>query len=347
MRAHRLAPQVAAMLLLESCGSGAAQTAAGLVDIGAGLHGPAGLTAAIYAKGLTHVSALAFDPDGRLWIATADYGDSGNDAVYVVADQGSAAVQVIGGLHTPLGLLWYQGSLYVASAGRVHAYSDFDGDRFANERAVLAFPSDTGELNGLALSPDGRIVMGISAPCDHCTPTSQWSASVVSFLPDGSDVRVVANGIRAPIGLAYYPGTSDLFVTMNQRDDLGDQTPGDWLGLVRDGQSWGFPDCYGQGGTLCALVPAPTAVLNKHAAVSGIAIVTDELGSAAGASALVAEWATGTVQRVALSKTGSTYSGAVTPFLTGLTNPVPLLLSPSGELLVGDWGTGIVYRIST
>jgi len=60
---------------------------------------------------------------------------------------------------------------------------------------------------------------------------------VVSFLPDGSDLRVEAGGIRAPVGLAYYPGTNDLFVTMNQRDDLGAQTPGDWLAVVRAGQS--------------------------------------------------------------------------------------------------------------
>jgi hypothetical protein len=34
------------------------------------------------------------------------------------------------------------------------------------------------------------------------------------------------------------------------------------------------------------------------------------------------------------------------PFLTGLTNPVPVILGPDGTLLVGDWGTGIVYRIT-
>jgi hypothetical protein len=27
---------------------------------------------------------------------------------------------------------------------------------------------------------------------------------------------------------------------MNQRDDLGDATPGDWLALVGDGEDWAF-----------------------------------------------------------------------------------------------------------
>ncbi|MGZ4709474.1 MAG: PQQ-dependent sugar dehydrogenase, partial [Acidimicrobiales bacterium] len=177
-------------------------------------------------------------------------------------------------------------------------------------------------------------------------PASAESAAVVSFRPDGSDLQVVARGIRAPVGLTYFPGTDDLFVTMNQRDDLGDATPGDWLGVVEQGQDWGFPDCYGQGGDACAGAPSPVAELDQHAAVSGVAITTGQLGAAVGTSALVAEWATSTVKRVALTTDGSTYTGTPGTFLTGLTNPVPLIMTTSGSLLVGDWSTGTIYEIS-
>ena len=67
---------------------------------------------------------------------------------------------------------------------------------------------------------------------------------------------------------------------MNQRDDLGAKTPGDWLALVRQGQDWGFPGCYGQGGAACAGVPKPVAVLDPHAAAGGVAVLTSELGGA-------------------------------------------------------------------
>jgi glucose/arabinose dehydrogenase len=80
--------------------------------------------------------------------------------------------------------------------------------------------------------------MGISAACDHCRSRSRWSGTIVSFRPDGSGVRLFASGIRAPFGMTLYPGTADLFVTMNQRDDLGARTPGDWLGVVRPGDDW-------------------------------------------------------------------------------------------------------------
>jgi glucose/arabinose dehydrogenase len=316
----------------------------GLVDIGSGLRGVAGLSASVYATGLTHASAFAFDAVGQLWVATADYSDTGTDGVYVVAKAG-APVKMIPGLHTPLGLLWYQGTLYVASKERVEAYSGFTGSSFASVQTAVSLPSGVGEVNGLAVSPDGRLVLGISAPCDHCTPTSSYSGSIVSFLPHGSGLRVDVSGIRAPVGLAFYPGTSDLFASMNQRDDLGALTPGDYLAVIQAGQNWGFPDCYGQGGSVCAGVPAPTAVLDTHAAVSGVAIVTGQLGAAVGNSALVAEWSTGIVQAVSLTKSGSTYSGTVTPFLTGVGNPVAVALRPDGVLLVGDWTAGTIYRI--
>jgi glucose/arabinose dehydrogenase len=318
----------------------------GLISIGAGLSGPAGLIADVYASGVSHVSAFAFDAGGRLWLATADYTDSGQDGVYLVAESGADPVQIVSGLHTPLGLVWYQDSLYVSSAAGVVAYGDLDGSVFASVRTIVSFPSGVGEVNGIAVAPDGRMVVGISAPCNACEPASEYSAAIVSFLPDGSDLRVYASDIRAAVGLAFYPGTSVLFVTMNQRDDLADATPGDWLAVVSEGQGWGFPDCYGQQSGHCNGTPTPVAVLDQHAAVSGVAIVTGQLGSAIGSSALVAEWAKGAVQRVGLASEGSTDSTTVSPFLRGLANPVPLVVGPDGAVYVGDWGTGLVYRIS-
>ena len=336
----------------KSAGTGAAAATASsppagdLVSIGAGLDGLAGLSATVYATGLTSASAFAIDPEGRLWVGTADYTDSRKDGIYLVPSAGATPIEVISDAHTPLGLLWNSGSLYVAAAGGVVAYSAFNGTEFADERTILTLPAGVGEVNGLVLGPDGRMRLGVSSPCDSCTPTLADSAAVLSFNPDGTDLQVEASDIRAPVGLAYYPGTSDLFVTMNQRDDLGAATPGDWLAVVQKGESWGFPGRYGQGGSVCSGVPAPVATLDKHAAVSGVAIVQGQLGSTVGTSAIVAEWARGSVLRVALTKTGSTFTGIVAPFLTGVQKPVAVLLGPDGSLFVGDWQSGTIYQIA-
>jgi glucose/arabinose dehydrogenase len=356
LRAVLLPVLVATGLLASACGGGQAATSAALapattvpaalVAIGEGVQGPAGLTATAYAKGLANAAGFAFDRAGQLWVATAASEDKGTDGVFVVKGAGATPLQVISDIQTPMGLLWVGDTLYVASIGRVDAFSGFNGTEFADVHQVLELPEGVGMSNGMVLAADGRVLLGISAPCDSCTPTSAYSASIVSFEPDGSDLKVDTSGIRAPIGLAYYPGTSDLFVTMNQRDDLGDATPGDWLSIVTKGQDWGFPACYGQSTDACASKPQPLAELDEHAALSGIAIVTGQLGPTVGTSAIVAEWAKGKVQRVALQKQGTTYTAAVEPFLTGIEKPVAVQLAPDGSLLVGDWATGTIYRIA-
>jgi glucose/arabinose dehydrogenase len=94
-------------------------------------------------------------------------------------------------------------------------------------------------------------------------------------------------------------------------------------------------------------VPAPTAVLDKHAAVDGVVLLRGELGVGKEPLALVAEWQSAKVQRVALTPAGSGYRGTVTPFLSGIRNPIALALAPDGSLLVGDWATGTIYRVAS
>jgi glucose/arabinose dehydrogenase len=368
-----------ALVALAGCGSSGSPTgatrkapgAAALVSIGAGLRGPAGLRATLYAQGPPTVASLAFDSRGRLWMAAAGLESHAHDGVYVIAHPGAdtgantnagtsgrpsaqgahtaaaTAVKVISGLDNPLGLVWLHDKLYVASVGRVDAYGGFAGTRFETHTTILHGPAAGAENNLLALAPDGRFMMGVTATCDHCAPRSPFSGAIVSFAPDGSGLRVYASRIRAPFGLAYFPGTSDLFATLNQRDDLGAATPGDWLALAREGQDWRFPGCYGQGGAACTGVPAPVAVLDPHAAVGGVAILTGQLGAGVGTAAIVAEWQPAKVLRVALTRSGTTYTGTVEPFLTGLRNPLAVALAPDRSLLVADWATGKIYRLAS
>ena len=335
--------------LMAGCASGNGESPSGdLVAIGAGLQGVAGLRATILTHGPAHVSAFTIDGAGRLWLSTAAATDTGTDGVYVVAHPGATPVEVVAGLHTPLGLLWIGPELYVASRERVDAYGDLVATTFATHRRVVSFPAGVGELNGLLRAPDGRIQLAISAPCDHCRTTSPYSAAVVSFRPDGSDLRVDVSHLRAPVGLAYVPHTDAVLATVDQRDDLGAATPGDLLIQLVRGQNWRFPDCYSQRGSACDGVDDPVATLDPHAGVDGLAVATGQLGSTVGTAAIVAEYAQGKVQRVPLvaNPTGSGYHGTAAPFLTGIKNPVPVLLGPGGHLFLGDWTTGIIYQIT-
>ena len=344
--AARVLPALVLLLLVAAACGGGSNATASLTSIGAGLQGPRGLKATVYATGLPKLSAFAFDSRGRLWVAVSGATTHATDGIYLVTRSGTRPRKVISGLRGPLGLVWVGGRLFVSSLGRVTMLAGWDGRSFHRRTTIVNGPVSGGENNNLVLAPSGRLVMAVSSTCDHCVPQSRWAAAIVSFRQDGSDLRVYAGHVRAAYGLAFYPGTSDLFASMNQRDDLGAKTPGDWLALVRSGQDWGFPACYGQGGTACDGVPAPLAVLDPHAAAGGVTIVTGQLGGAYDPSALVSEWTDGKVLRVALTRHGSDYQGKVSVFLTGLQNPLPVTLAPDGAVLVGDWGTGKVYRIA-
>jgi glucose/arabinose dehydrogenase len=335
------------VLAIAGCGS-SHKSGSGLVSIGAGLHGEPGLKATVYARGLPTVAAFAFDQDGRLWAAAAGLSGHAHDGVYVIDGAGARPQRVIGGLDDPLGLAWQGNTLYVASVGKVTAYSKFTGDRFASSKTIVDGPVKRGENNGLVLGRDGRLTMGITATCDHCTPIAPQDGAIVSFKPNGSDLKVYASQIRAPVGLAFYPGTSDLFASMNQRNDLGPRTTGDWLAFVPRGSNWGFPGCYGQAGAACAGVPKPLATLDKHAAAGPVVFTAGTLAGPGvpGLAALVTEWQTSKVARVAVTKTRGAYKGATATWLTGVRNPFALALAPGGAVIVGDWGTGTIYRIA-
>jgi len=73
-------------------------------------------------------------------------------------------------------------------------------------------------------------------------------------------------------------------------------------------------------------------VLDEHAAVSGVAVVGD--------TAVVAEWNVGKVLAVSLE------DGSSTVLLDSLTHPMPVLATPDGTVLVGDWATGTVVRLN-
>ena len=134
---------------------------------------------------------------------------------------------------------------------------------------------------------------------------------------------------------------------MNQRDDLGARTPGDWLALVREGQNWRFPGCYGQGGSACRGVPKPLAVLDKHAAAGGVALVSGQLGGAGGRAALVSEWERGRRAARAAAALGlGLRERAATPLLSGFKNPLPLALAPTARCSSAIGASGKIYRIA-
>ena len=194
--------------------------------------------------------------------------------------------------------------------------------------------------------PMAEWLIGISAPCDHCAPVIEVvgrarvlstrryrSAGVCERDPRPSRAR----GAPAHQEALRHDEPARRPRCPNARRLAGDcsQRPGLRLPLLL----WARRSA-------CAGVPKPVAVLDKHAAVSGVAIVTGQLGATTATAALVAEWATARCKRAPHAGPLPPPAGPVTPFLTGSEEPRPCHVGPAGDVLVGDWTRGIVYRIA-
>lgn len=184
-------------------------------------------------------TALAFAPDGRLfttrplygqvWMLRDTDGDGQPDNPQVVAD----------GLTLPNALVYHDGTLYIA--GGNHLYRLPDGGEL--EILVEDLPAGAGYWTGGLAIGDGRMFVGIGAPCDFCEWDDPERGSILSFALDGSDRQLVARGFRHPTALLYYQG--ELYATDSSREAYPYDDGLDELNRIVPGGHYGFPYCLG------------------------------------------------------------------------------------------------------
>jgi glucose/arabinose dehydrogenase len=322
------------------------------LPLAAGIHVPAGFTAFVYAYGIYQPTAIAFGPDGRLYLTSA----AGN--ISEVPAPGARPRLLVKGLPPSLGLVWRGDQLFVSVRGGVVAYT-LAGDNLAGGAQVVAgLPGGEHQADNLVMLENGDFLLGLGSTCDRCAETDPRSATVLRFYADWTYAGVVVRGSRNPYGLAVQPSTGFAYVTINGEDDLGRSQPADMMIRVRDGEDAGWPRCwpaFPDGGLhgSCAGVSQPVAVFPAHSSADGIVFYDEaEFGSAYRGNAFVTEWGTyfGTsvgrrVVRVVLQGSGSAERGVVTDFASGFQHPLAITVAPDGGLLVGDYGTGQIIEI--
>src|SRR5215208_8031856 len=360
MRLMRRLPAILVLVLLAP--APAAPAAAARVRV------PAGVEVQRYARGIPNPSNLAFDGRGRLWATSAGVQAAAADGVWMVPRRGARPRQVVSGLFSALGLAWHRRKLYVSHivphatfaprhTGRVIAYSGFDGRRFARSRVVVdGLPVGRHRVDSIVAGPGGRLYLGIGSESDHEPSSAALAGTVVSFRPGGGGLRVEARGLRNPYGLAVVQGGRRLLVSEHGRDDLGLHSPPDELNLVNlrgRARSYGFPDCWGQGGAPCRGTVGAVARLAPHSA-PGAVVATRRFGRW-GPSAFVTRFGStfrenptgGDVVRVSLARPGRRGTAPVQRFVTGFGHQEPLgaALGPDGALYVSLWRSGRVVRL--
>jgi len=98
-------------------------------------------------------------------------------------------------------------------------------------------------------------------------------------------VRVFATGLRNPVGMDWNPVTGELWTSVNERDEIGDDLVPDYMTSVKDGAFYGWPYCYydkvvdervkPQRPDLVAASLKPDYALGSHTASLGLTFVDD------------------------------------------------------------------------
>jgi len=309
-----------------------------------GISVPPGYRVETFARGLSQPTAMAYGPDNRIYVTQ-------NGGAIVRVQRGTRRPAVlVRGLRIPLGLTWHGRTLFVSEQGRLERFTLRAG-RLVDRRVVVkGLPFGEHQQDNVVYR-SGRLYWGSGSTCDACREKDARSATVLSLKPDGSDLRVVARGLRNPYGLAFQPGTGRLFASVNGQDDLDkpdDPEPADMAVWVRPGAFYGWPRCWPDARTLrlagsCSGVTRPAAYLEPHSSADGLAFWRGDL--------FVAEWGQylsrrfgRRVVRIQLRPNGT--ARRVSVFASGFAHPLALLADQRGGLLVADWARGVVYRIS-
>jgi glucose/arabinose dehydrogenase len=213
---------------------------------------PSGFKVNVFAEGLDAPRWLALTPSGDVLVT-----ETKQNRIRLLRDtKGSGVADVkktfaseANGLDIPFGMA-------------------FEGNSFflGNSNAVLKFPYTKGQqqLTGtgqkitdlpgggyhqhwtrnVVVSPDGKKLYVSIGSQSNDDEEALPRASVQVMNLDGSQRQTFASGLRNPVGLAFHPVTKELYASVNERDNLGDDLVPDYLTRLRSGEFYGWPYAY-------------------------------------------------------------------------------------------------------
>ncbi|MDP9083957.1 MAG: sorbosone dehydrogenase family protein [Pseudomonadota bacterium] len=243
----------------------------------------AGTTVEAFARDLDHPRWLYVLPNGDVLVAEADSPVKPDDAKgirgkiqkLIMKQAGSGARPsanritllrdalveggaperhiFVQGLNSPIGMALIGDTFYVADTDALLSFPYHRGDTeiHATPTMVTALPG--GPINhhwtkSLLAGRDGHaLYVGVGSNSnvgENGLDVETERASIWEIDPRTGHHRIFASGLRNPVGLAWEPQSGALWVAVNERDELGDSQPPDYMTSVRDGAFYGWPFSY-------------------------------------------------------------------------------------------------------
>lgn len=244
---------------------------------------PKGFSISLFAENVANARTLALGKNGTVYVGTRREGK-----VYALQDldrDGKAEKRYIiaSELNMPNGVAYKNGDLYVAELDKIIRFTNID-QKLENppKPTVIYKQFPEKRMHGwkyLRFGPDNKLYTAVGAPCNVCQPDNPIFTSLVRLNSDGTNLEILASGIRNTVGFDWHPKTNSLYFTENGRDMLGDDIPPDELNKwTKKGQHFGYPYCHGGDipdpefgkGKNCADYTPPVWKFKAHMAPLGI-----------------------------------------------------------------------------
>ncbi len=243
---------------------------------------PAGFTVQPFATGLDHPRWLLVLPNGDVLVAEsnkparqdkpkgirafaesmlmkkAGAGVPSADRISLLRDQDGDGIAdlktpFLVNLHSPFGMALVGNTLYVANADAIVAFPYTEGATTisAGPRKIADLPG--GPINhhwtkNIIASKDGAklyaAVGSNSNVGENGMDNEVDRAAILEVDLATGQKRVFASGLRNPVGLSWNPANGQLWTSVNERDELGNDLVPDYMTSVREGGFYGWPYSY-------------------------------------------------------------------------------------------------------
>jgi glucose/arabinose dehydrogenase len=337
---------------------------------------PQGFTVSIFADHLDNARGLLTAPNGDVFVSERSAGK-----ITLLRDSKGAGTAdqrftFVTGLNKPQGMALKDGYFYYSDLMAVYRVPYKPGQTAAAKPEKVTTGPDLRNsgmhaTRNLALASDGSIFVEMGS---HDNVSEYQPGAKVFKVVNGKLVDY-ASGIRNPVGIAVYPGTSDLFVAVNERDGLGDNLPPDYFTYVKPGGFYGYPWSYigknpdpdlgAKNPAMVAKAITPDVLFPAHSAPTGLTFYTgDSFPAEYKGDAFVSlhgSWNTSEphgYKVVRIKMKNGRVVGGYDNFLTGFWDgvsknppkawgrPVGLAMAKDGSLLVADDVGQTIWKVT-